>query len=93
MAFVSGMKDGQMPPCRRDRAVAAVQRFGLGEYGATVRDAGHPGVNVGWAGRSYTLRLERVFVVGRPLRLARMRFEREPVGVVRPPDSLDHQHR
>ena len=29
-----------MPPRFHDRAVAAVERFGLGEYGATVRDRG-----------------------------------------------------
>jgi len=51
---------------RHDRAVAAVERFGSGEYGATVRDAGHPGANAGWAGRSCSMRLERVLVVGRP---------------------------
>jgi hypothetical protein len=37
-----------------------------GEYGATVRDEGHPGANAGRAGRSYTLRFERVLVLGRP---------------------------
>jgi hypothetical protein len=42
--------------------------FGVraGEYGATVRDEGHPGANAGRAGRSYTLRFERVLVLGRP---------------------------
>src|ERR1700733_12706162 len=55
-----------MPTVSPDRAVAAVERFGLGEYRATVRDEGHPGANAGREGRSYTLRLERVLVVGRP---------------------------
>ena len=55
-----------MPPCATDRAVAAVERFGLGEYGATVRDAGHPGVNAGRAGRCCTVGLEPELVLGRP---------------------------
>jgi hypothetical protein len=36
------------------------------QYGATVPDAGRPGANAGWAARSYTLRCERVLVLGRP---------------------------
>jgi hypothetical protein len=39
-----------MPPLPNDRAVAAVERFGLGEYGATVRDVGYLGANAGWQG-------------------------------------------
>jgi hypothetical protein len=31
-----------------DWAVAAVVSFGLGEYGATVRDVGYLGANAGW---------------------------------------------
>jgi hypothetical protein len=57
---------------------------------STVRPSGMRGIreqNAGWVGRSYTLRFERVLVLGRPLRLARMRFERESVGVVCPPVS------
>jgi len=65
MAFVTGMK-GPDAAASPDRLVAAVERFGVGEYGAIVRDEGHPGANAGRAGRSYTLRLERVLVVGGP---------------------------
>jgi hypothetical protein len=48
------------------RPVRAVFVVWAGEYGATVRDEGHPGANAGRAGRSYTLRFERVLVLGRP---------------------------
>src|SRR5437764_1871297 len=59
-----------MPPRCHDRAVAAVERFGPDDYGATVRDAGHPGANAGWAGRSCSMCLERELVVGRPCDLS-----------------------
>jgi hypothetical protein len=64
-----------------------LRAFGLVSTVRPSRAAGCLGVNVGWAGRSYTLRFERVLVVGRPCDFARVRFERESVGVVRPPDS------
>src|SRR5205814_3840173 len=80
-----------MPPSPHDQAVAAVERLGRGEYGATGQDEGHPGANAGCVGRSYTLRLERVLVNWPPLRLARMRCERESVGVVCPPGYPHHQ--
>jgi hypothetical protein len=38
MAFVTGMKGGQDASVVPDRAVAAVERFRVGECGATVRD-------------------------------------------------------
>jgi hypothetical protein len=46
MAFVVGMRGTR---CHRaaDRPVAAIERFGVGGYGATVRVAGHPGANAG----------------------------------------------
>jgi hypothetical protein len=64
IALVSGMKpvDATESP-DRFRVVFCVR---AGEYGATVRDEGHPGANAGRAGRSYTLRFERVLVLGRP---------------------------
>ena len=48
-----------MSPRCHDRAVAAVERFGPGEYGATVRDAGHPGANAGWVADQATQALRR----------------------------------
>lgn len=56
-----------MPPCPPlTEPLQLLKRVGLGEYGATVRDAGHPGVNAGWAGRCCTVGLEPELVLGRP---------------------------
>jgi hypothetical protein len=71
--------------------------FGLGSSSglvSSVRPSGMRGIreqNARWVGRSYTLRCERVLVLGRPLRLARMRCERESVGVVCPPGLPNRQ--
>jgi transposase len=70
-----------MSPVTHDRldADAGVR---VGEYGATVRDGGILGANADRAGRSYSMGCEPVLVRWPPLRLTRMRCERESVVVV-----------
>jgi hypothetical protein len=56
----------RMPPRALDRDVAAVERFGPGEYGATVRDRGiREQTQAGQAGVR-SMRFERELVLGRP---------------------------
>jgi hypothetical protein len=46
MALVSGMKGARCRCVPRPARIVCV--VWVGEYGATVRDVGHPGANAGW---------------------------------------------